>query len=181
MKLSFSYPSIAVFHGSILGQTYGTLQALISLALLFVPKPTLCENTPRLMSFMVVLPLRLRQMKREKFNLSREENIRIVETYLNGLADKTLSKVPFAMDVTFTGPRVPPLAGRDAVVGFLSMILPAIRSVHIGEHLADGDYVATTFVMETNGGTDSVFDRIRIVNAEIKSIQSFYYPQSVQS
>ncbi len=38
------YPSVAVFHGSILGQTYGTLQPLISLAAFFVSKPTLCET-----------------------------------------------------------------------------------------------------------------------------------------
>jgi len=113
--------------------------------------------------------------------MSREEKVRVVETYLNGLADKDLSSVPFAVDVTFVGPRVPPLTGRKAVVGFLSMILPAIRSIHIGEHLVEGDYVATTFDMETSGGTDRVFDRIRIVDAEIKSIQSFYYPQQVEN
>lgn len=112
--------------------------------------------------------------------MSREEKIKVVETYLNGLAGKDLSRVPFADDVTFAGPRVPPLAGRATVVRFLSMILPAIRSIHIGEHLVEGDYVATTFDMETSGGTDRVFDRIRIVNAEIKSIQSFYYPQPLQ-
>jgi len=113
--------------------------------------------------------------------VSREEKIRVVEAYLNGLAGKDLSRVPFAVDVTFEGPRVPPLAGRAAVVGFLSMILPAIKCIHIRDHLVEGDYVATTFDMETNNGIDRVFDRIRIVNAEIKSIQSFYYPHSLQS
>lgn len=81
-------------------------------------------------------------------------------------------RIPFAVDVTFVGPRVPPLAGRKAVVGFLSMILPAIRSIHIREHLVEGDYVATTFDMVTSGGTDRVFDRIRIVNAEIKYVEN---------
>jgi len=113
--------------------------------------------------------------------VSREEKIRVVEAYLNGLAGKDLSRVPFAVDITFEGPRVPPLAGRAAVVGFLSMILPAIKCTHIREHLVEGDYVATTFDMETSNGIDRVFDRIRIVNAEIKSIQSFYYPHSLQS
>jgi hypothetical protein len=35
----------AVFHSSILGQTYETLQALISLGWLFVPQPTHFETT----------------------------------------------------------------------------------------------------------------------------------------
>jgi hypothetical protein len=102
--------------------------------------------------------------------------VAVVEAYLRGLADSDLSKVPFAVDVTFEGPRVPPLAGREAVAGFLTMILPAIKDVQIGEHLVEGDYVATTFEMTTTGGIDRVFDRICIADGEIRSIQSFYYP-----
>jgi SnoaL-like domain len=113
----------------------------------------------------------------EKHGLSREEKVRVVETYLDGLAGKDLSQVPFAVDVTFEGPRVPPLTGRPEVVRFLSMIGPAIRSIQIGEHLVEEDFVATTFDMETSDGRNRVFDRIHIVNGEIKSIQSFYYPQ----
>lgn len=110
--------------------------------------------------------------------MSREEKVALVELYLNGLASGDLSKVPFAVDVTFEGPRVPPLAGREAVVGFLTMILPAIKDVRIGQHLVEGDYVATTFDMTTSG-VDRVFDRICIADGEIKSIQSFYYPKQL--
>lgn len=113
--------------------------------------------------------------------MSREEKIALVEAYLKGLARRDLSRVPFAEEVTFEGPRVPPLAGRAAVVGFLTMILPAIKDVQIGQHLVEGDYVATTFDMETSGGTDRVFDRICVANGEIRSIQSFYYPQPLRA
>jgi hypothetical protein len=57
------------------------------------------------------------------------------------------------------------------------MILPAIKDVRIGQHLVEGDCVATTFDMTTSGGIDRVFDRICIADGEIKSIRSFYYPQ----
>jgi SnoaL-like domain len=113
--------------------------------------------------------------------MSREEKVALVEAYLKGLAGKDLSKVPFAVDVTFEGPLVPPLAGREAVVGFLTMILPAIKDVRIGQHLVEGDYVATTFDMTTSGGIDRVFDRICIADGQIRSIRSFYYPQPLQS
>jgi hypothetical protein len=83
--------------------------------------------------------------------------VALVEAYLKGLAGKDLSQVPFAVDVTFEGPRVPPLAGREDVVGFLKMILPAIQDVRIGQHLVEGDYIATTFDMTTSGGVDRVF------------------------
>jgi hypothetical protein len=73
--------------------------------------------------------------------LSREEKVAVVEAYLKGLVGKDISKIPFAMDVTFEGPRVPPLFGRDVVVGFLTMILPAIRDIQIKQHIVEGDYV----------------------------------------
>lgn len=51
--------------------------------------------------------------------MTRGEKVAVVEAYLKGLVSKDISKVPFATDITFEGPRVPPLAGRGAVVGFL--------------------------------------------------------------
>lgn len=87
--------------------------------------------------------------------------------------------MPFAADVTFEGPRVPPLAGRDAVVGFLTMILPAIRDIRIRQHIVEGDYVATVFDMETAEGIDHVFDRIRVADGELKETHSLYYPRTL--
>jgi hypothetical protein len=113
--------------------------------------------------------------------LSREEKVAVVEAYLKGLVGKDISKIPFAMDVTFEGPRVPPLFGRDVVVGFLTMILPAIRGIQIKQHIVEGDYVATVFDMETTGGIDRVFDCIRVLDGELKEIHSFYYPRSLQA
>jgi hypothetical protein len=113
--------------------------------------------------------------------LTREEKVAVVETYLKGLHSKDISKVPFATDITFEGPRVPPLAGREAVVGFLKMILPAINDIQIKQHIVEGDYVATVFDMETTDGIDRVFDRIRLLDSEVKEIHSFYYPRPLQT
>ncbi len=107
--------------------------------------------------------------------MTREEKVAVVEAYLNGLVSKDISKVPFATDITFEGPRVPPLSGREAVVGFLRMILPAIQGIQIKQHIVEGDYVATVFDMETTDGIDRVFDRIRLLDRELKEIHSFYY------
>ena len=113
--------------------------------------------------------------------MTREEKVAVVEAYLKGLVSKDISKVPFATDITFEGPRVPPLAGREAVVGFLKMILPAIKDIQVKQHIVEGDYVATVFDMETTDGTDRVFDRIRVVDGELKEIQSFYYPRPLHT
>ncbi len=111
--------------------------------------------------------------------MSREGNVAVVEAYLRGLSSKDISKVPFATDVTFEGPRVPKLSGRDAVVGFLTSILPAIKGTQIKQHIVEGEYVATIFEMETIHGVDQVFDRVQVRDGELKGIHSFYYPQPI--
>jgi len=109
--------------------------------------------------------------------MSREQKIAAVEAYLDCFATKDLSKVPFAEDVTFEGPRMPKLTGRQVILGFLTSILPMVKGIKLKQHIVEGDYVATVFDMETVHGVDHVFDRIHIVDGEIKGIHAFYYPQ----
>lgn len=109
--------------------------------------------------------------------MSRDENVAVVEAYLNGLVTKDLSKVPFSADITFEGPRVPTLVGRQNVVGFLTSILPLIKDIRIKQHIVEGEYVATAFDMETIHGTDRVFDQLHVSGGQLKAIRSFYYPQ----
>jgi hypothetical protein len=94
---------------------------------------------------------------------------------------KDISKIPFAANITFEGPRVGKLIGRNAVVGFLTSILPAVKSVQIKQHIVEGDFVATVFEMETIFGVDQVFDRVHVCDGELKAIHSFYYPQPNQT
>jgi hypothetical protein len=109
--------------------------------------------------------------------MSREQKIAAVEAYLDCFATKDLSKVSFAEDVTFEGPRMPKLTGRQTIQGFLMSILPMVKGIKLKQHIVEGDYVATLFEMETVNGVDHVFDRIHIIEGEIKGIHAFYYPQ----
>jgi SnoaL-like domain len=111
--------------------------------------------------------------------MSREQNVAAVEAYLDCFGTKDLSKVPFAEDVRFEGPLVGTLTGRQAVKGFLTTILPMVKGVQVKQHIVERDYVATVFDMETVHGIDHVFDRIQVVEGEIKDIHSFYYPKPV--
>jgi hypothetical protein len=43
--------------------------------------------------------------------MSREQKVAVVEAYLDCFATKDLSKVSFAEDVTFEGPRMPKIDG----------------------------------------------------------------------
>ena len=109
--------------------------------------------------------------------MSREQKVAVVEAYLDCFATKDLSKVSFAEDVTFEGPRMPKLTGRATVLEFLAHILPMVKGIQLKQHIVEGDYVATVFDMETVNGVDHVFDRINIVDGQIKAIHAFYYPE----
>jgi ketosteroid isomerase-like protein len=109
--------------------------------------------------------------------MSREEKVSVVEAYLDCFVTKDLSRVSFAEDVTFEGPRMPKLAGRATVLGFLEHILPMVRGIQLKQHIVEGDYVATVFDMETVNGVDHVCDRIHVVDGQIQSIQAFYYSE----
>ena len=108
--------------------------------------------------------------------MSRSENIGVVESYLNGLARKDLSSVPFAPGITFEGPLMPKLSGLETIVGFLTSIFPFIRGIEIKQHLVDGDYVATVFDMETVNGVDHVVDLCLVIGGELTQVRAFYYP-----
>ena len=109
--------------------------------------------------------------------MSREQKVAAVEAYLDYFATKDLSKVPLAEEVTFEGPLVPKLTGRQTVKGFLASILPMVNGIQLKQHIVEGDHVATVFDMETVNGVDNVFDWIQIVDGEIRAIHSFYYPK----
>lgn len=108
--------------------------------------------------------------------MPRSENIAVVESYLNGLASKDLSSVPFDPGITFEGPLMPKLAGRETIVGFLTSIFPFINGIKIRQHIVDGDYVATVFDMETANGVDHVVDLCLVVGGLLTEIRAFYYP-----
>jgi ketosteroid isomerase-like protein len=90
--------------------------------------------------------------------LPDSKNVAVVEDYLKALATRDLSAVLFAPDITFEGPLMPKLAGRETILGFLRSILPLIKGIEIKQHIAEGDHVATIFDMETVNGVDHVVD-----------------------
>jgi hypothetical protein len=112
--------------------------------------------------------------------MSREQTLAAVEAYLSCFVTKDLSNLLFAEGITFEGPRMPKLTGRPMVLGFLTQILPMVKGIQIKQHIVEGDYVATVFDMETENGVDHVCDRIHIVDGQIQSIQSFYYPATTE-
>jgi hypothetical protein len=67
--------------------------------------------------------------------VSREQKVAVVDAYLDCFLTKDLSKVSFADDITFEGPRMPKLVGIQNVIGFLTTILPMIKDIRLKQHI----------------------------------------------
>src|SRR5262249_48612203 len=109
----------------------------------------------------------------------RDEAVKAVETYLRGLRNKDLSRVPFAPDVTFENPLSPKLTGAGALIQFLVDLFPDIRDVVVKQHIVEGEYVATLFDLHTTFGLIPVFDCFRVVEGQIKQIRAYYDPRPI--
>jgi hypothetical protein len=72
---------------------------------------------------------------------------------------------------------MPKLTGRQTITGILESIMPAVKGIQVKQHTGQGNYVATVFDMETVNGVDHLFDKIHIVDGEIKGVHAFYYPR----
>jgi glyoxylase I family protein len=112
-----------------------------------------------------------------EFYMAPNVAIEVIEAYLDGLRTHDLSRVPFDPDVNFESPLAPRVAGRDAVVGALNGILPAVSGVRVQSHIAEGEYVATRFDLETPAGWIEVFDRFRVRDGRLLEIRPFYDPR----
>ncbi len=109
----------------------------------------------------------------------RDDMIKVVEGYLDGLRRKDLGEVAFAPDVTFESPLSPKLTGEPAVAEFLAGLFPAIKDIRVKRHIVEGEYVATAFDLDTTFGVIPVFDCFRVSNGKLKEIRPFYDPRPI--
>lgn len=105
--------------------------------------------------------------------------IATAESYLRGLRDKDLRAVPFAPGVTLESPLTPKLTGVGPVVAFLTGLFPAIKDVRITRVIADGEFVAVMFDLDTIFGVIPVFDYIRVANGLIQETRPYYDPRPI--
>lgn len=101
------------------------------------------------------------------------------ESYLQGLRDKDLSTVPFAPSVTLQSPLTEKVMGVDAVVRFLTGLFPVIKDLRVTRYIAQGEYVAAAFELDTVFGVIPVFDCIRVANGLIQDIRPYYDPRPI--
>ncbi len=107
--------------------------------------------------------------------MTREEEIAVVESYINGLGRRDFKGVPFAESVSYESPLTPRKVGREAIE-FLEGIFPIIRGTRVKQHIVEGEYVASVFDLEVTTGTVSVFDKFRVADGTLHEICPFYDP-----
>ena len=108
-----------------------------------------------------------------------EEVIRTVDAYLSALAAKDISAAPLHPDVTFESPLSPLIQGLDAVRQVLAGFFPAIKRINVSQHIANGEWCATLFEMETPFGTLPMVDWFHVVDGQIKSIRVYFDPRPI--
>lgn len=116
-----------------------------------------------------------------EFYMAPNVSVEIVDRYLDALRTGKLEDVPFADDVTFESPLAARVTGRDAVADTLRGILPAVLGLTVRDHIAEGEFVASRFELETPFGRIEVFDRCRVVNGLLAEIRPFYDPRPITS
>lgn len=114
-----------------------------------------------------------------EFYMAPNIPIEIVERYLRALQTGELDDLPLAADATFESPLAARVTGRAAVLDALRGLLPAVRGLTVRDHVADGEFVASRFELETPFGRIEVFDRFRVVNGLIAEIRPYFDPRVI--
>lgn len=109
----------------------------------------------------------------------REENIKAVEAYLNGLKNRDLSFAPFAEAVEFEDSVTGKIVGAENVKAFLEGFLPAINDVKIIRHICEGEYVATHWKVDTVFGIIPIMEKFRVENGKITEAVGYFDPRPI--
>lgn len=113
------------------------------------------------------------------FTLMKEENIRIVESYIEAIGKKDLTFEMLADDVYFEDPMTVRSHGADNLRAFLKGFLAAIESVKIIEHICDGETVVTHWEVDGIFGIIPILEKFRVKDGKITEAIAFFDPRPV--
>lgn len=109
----------------------------------------------------------------------REENIKVVETYLNALKQKDLSTALLADDLKFEDPMTGKNTGAENLKEFLAGFLPAINDVRIIQHICEGEYVVTHWEVDGIFGIITILEKFRVENGKITEAYGYFDPKPI--
>ena len=109
----------------------------------------------------------------------KQQNIQVVEAFLNALKNKDLTDAPVAEDLYFEEPLSGSGKGVEALHAFISGFLPALSDVRILHHVADGEFVVTTWEADGVFGKILILEKFRVVDGKISEFYAFYDPRPI--
>lgn len=109
----------------------------------------------------------------------KEENIEIVESYINAIKQKDLSLARLADDLHFTDPMTGKGAGADNLRGFLTGFLSAVTDIKIHQHICEGEWVVTHWEVDGVFGIIPILEKFRIEDGKIKEMTAFFDPRPI--
>jgi hypothetical protein len=105
--------------------------------------------------------------------MSREENVAVVESFLNCLASKELDRLPIAPELTVESPMIPKVSGR-AAMEYMKAVAAGVKGIRVMQHIVEGEHVATFLEEETIYGPLPVFAKFQIESGRVKDVRVFY-------
>lgn len=109
----------------------------------------------------------------------KEENIKVVESYLNAIKQKDLSHALLADDLHFEDPMTHKSSGADNLRAFLTGFLPAINDVRIHQHICEGETVVTHWEVDGIFGIIPILEKFRVEDGKIKEAIAFFDPRPI--
>ena len=109
----------------------------------------------------------------------REENIKIVESYIEAIGKKDLSFEMLADEIHFEDPMTVKSHGAENLRAFLTGFLPAIHGVKIIEHICEGDCVITHWEVDGIFGVIPILEKFRVRDGKITEAIAFFDPRPI--
>lgn len=109
----------------------------------------------------------------------KEENIKVVESYIEAIGKKDLTFEMLAEDIYFEDPMTVRSHGAENLRAFLKGFLAAIDSVKIIEHVCENDLVVTHWEVDGIFGIISILEKFRVKDGKITEAIAFFDPRPI--
>jgi hypothetical protein len=108
----------------------------------------------------------------------RSRNLEIVEMFFKCLEQGDLANIPLGRGASFYGP-ITGGGDYDDLVAFLAAFMPAIKSISVVQHIAEGPFVATEFVADSSFGDIRILGKFQLQGDQIIELSIFYDPRPI--
>jgi hypothetical protein len=108
----------------------------------------------------------------------REEVIRIVEAYIDGIRKNNLDAVPIHSDVVFESP-IRSIRGIANFRKGIEEFVPILKGIEVVHLTADDDTCAALLSVDTAFGLIPFVEFLQIVDGQIVSVRAYFDPRPI--